>query len=160
MQIAGISKHTFVNGPGTRLCVFMQGCPHHCPGCQNPGTWRPDDGSYKSVPDILRSIKRTKYLDGVTLSGGEPFFQWRETLKLAKGIKELGMNLWVYTGYTYEQIDGMKTLRTVLPYIDVLVDGRYQFDLPPVQWAGSSNQRVIDVQESLKQGDVILWNGG
>lgn len=160
MQIAGIEKHSSVNGPGVRFCLFLQGCPHHCPGCQNPGTWRPDAGYPETVANVLHMIQATTCIDGVTVSGGEPFFQWPELLRLAKGVKEMDMSLWVYTGYTYEQIDGLRNLRTVLPYIDVLVDGRYQYDLPPTTWAGSSNQRLIDVQESIRQGKAALWNGG
>lgn len=155
MQIAGTRAHTSVNGPGVRFCVFFQGCPHHCPGCQNPGTWRPKGGFVRDVPDILKMIQNAKYLDGVTLSGGEPFYQWYDCLLLANGIKKMELNLWVYTGYTYEQLVEDVRMRPILSFVDVLVDGPYQQDLPPAKWRGSSNQRLIDVPASLKQGSVV-----
>lgn len=154
MRIAGEVRHTFVNGPGIRYAVFFQGCPHACPGCQNPDTHDLRGGKKCSVQDILNRIKTTSFLDGITLTGGDPFMQPKACMELARGAKELGLNIWVYTGYLYEDLEP-----EYLRDIDVLVDGKFVKSLQSTDclWRGSTNQRLIDVQASLKAGNVVLY---
>ena len=162
LRIAGSKKHSSVNGPGIRYVVFMQGCPHHCPGCQNPETWNPGGGFVTNVEAVIEDIRSTRYLDGVTLSGGDPLWQPEASRKIAKAAKDDGLNVWLYTGWTYEQIlqrnAGAEAL-SVLSYVDVLVDGRFEEALKTGRalWRGSDNQRLIDVQASLVQKQAVLW---
>lgn len=162
MQIATIRRRSAAHGPGVRYCVFFQGCKFGCPGCKYIGTWSSTGGFSRPVNKILCDIKHTNDIDGVTLSGGEPFLQWQSCTQLVMGVKKQKrkLNLWVYTGYTYEQVCAKRNLKPMLPYIDVLVDGLHRFDMPCSEdsWCGSTNQRLIDVQESLKQDSVVLWN--
>lgn len=163
VRIAGSKPHSAVNGPGVRYVLFMQGCHHHCRGCQNPETHALQGGEELTVQEVLSDILATRYLDGVTLSGGDPFAQPEACYALAKSIHEAGMNLWVYSGWTFAQIMEGKAgdmAREVLPYIDVLVDGPYVESLrsEEVIWRGSSNQMLVDVQESLKQGYAVAYS--
>ncbi len=162
LRIAGCKKHSSVNGPGVRYVLFMQGCTHHCPGCQNPETWDPAGGMAVNVEDIIQEIRSTRYLDGVTLSGGDPLLQPDAARTIAKAMQEDDLNVWLYTGWTYEQImrgsAGQKA-KEVLPYVNVLVDGPFveQRKTGHSLWRGSDNQRLIDVQASLAQKQVVEW---
>lgn len=162
LRIAGCKKHSSVNGPGVRYVLFMQGCTHHCPGCQNPETWDPVGGMAVNVEDIIQEIRSTRYLDGVTLSGGDPLLQPDAARTIAKAMQEDSLNVWLYTGWTYEQImrgsAGQKA-KEVLPYVNVLVDGPFveQRKTGHSFWRGSDNQRLIDVQASLAQKQVVEW---
>lgn len=163
IRIAGITEDSIVDGPGLRLTVFVQGCPHHCPGCHNPETWDQFGGRYMDTQEIIKKMDSNPLLDGITLSGGEPLLQQKACTVLAKAAHELGLNVWCYTGYTWEVIDhvlGYGDL-PILDHIDVLVDGPYiesqrTLELP---WRGSKNQRLIDVQESLRQGKAVEYGG-
>lgn len=157
VKIAGAKKHSSVNGPGVRYVLFMQGCSHHCPGCQNPETHDISEGVEMSVDEVVSDILATRYLDGLTLSGGDPLFQPEASLEIAKRVKETGLDIWLYSGWTFEQImDGKagQTAKEVISFIDVLVDGPFVEALrsEDVIWRGSSNQHLIDVQKSLKNG--------
>ena len=158
VRIAGQKRHSSVNGPGVRYVLFMQGCKHHCAGCQNPETHDLTGGFEMTVKEVVDDILHTRYLDGVTLSGGDPLAQPEATKEIARNLKEAGMNIWLYTGYTWEQIMEGKageTAKEVLSYIDVLVDGPFIESLltEDAIWRGSSNQRLIDVQERLNGGE-------
>ena len=159
-RISGIIGESIVDGTGLRTTIFFQGCPHGCPGCHNPQTHDPNEGEEKELDTILEDIKKNPLLDGVTLSGGEPFFQAAAAADFAKKAHEQGLNVWTYTGYCWEEIlqaenpDWMKLLQCT----DVLVDGRFiqkerTLDMP---FVGSRNQRVIDVEESLKTNKIVL----
>jgi anaerobic ribonucleoside-triphosphate reductase activating protein len=162
MKIAGTIKHSMVNGPGIRFVVFFQGCIHHCKGCQNMDTWDIDGGDSIEPEELMAFIKNTKLLDGVTLSGGDPFMQARDAAIIAKSCHEMGLSVWCYTGYTYEQIiggeapDGAKDLLT---QTDVLVDGRFVESLKSKEclYRGSTNQRLIDVQQTIASGYICDW---
>jgi anaerobic ribonucleoside-triphosphate reductase activating protein len=160
IQIAGIERHSSVNGPGVRYVLFTQGCPHACPGCQNPDTWSPTAGVSYDTEDIINDILSTKYIDGVTLSGGDPLFQAKPILEIVKALNEKKINIWCYTGWTYEQLDSLQAgpeAKEVLSYLDVLVDGRFVLSLLSRDciYRGSTNQRLIDCKKSIQEGKVV-----
>lgn len=162
IRIAGITEDSIVDGPGLRLTVFVQGCPHHCLGCHNPETWDPFGGRYMDTQEIIAKMDSNPLLDGITLSGGEPFAQQEACTELAKAAHERGLNVWCYTGLTWEVYHAFGYVDLpFLDHIDVLVDGPYiesqrTLELP---WRGSKNQRLIDVQESLRQGKTVEYGG-
>lgn len=138
MRIAGTIPCSFVNGDGARYVVFTQGCVHHCPGCQNQETWDAQGGIEMSVLDIARDYQGHRLLDGITLSGGDPFLQQEECLALLDLLP--GVNVWIYTGYEYEEIADTELAKRA----DVLVVGPYVSDLRcEGKMYGSSNQRII-----------------
>jgi anaerobic ribonucleoside-triphosphate reductase activating protein len=154
LQLAGKLVNSLANGEGMRYVLFLSGCPHHCEGCHNKHTWDPEYGDKVPLEEILIDIEdNMPIITGVTLSGGEPFEQPRGMLELVKTIKKLGLDIWCYTGYTLEQLidkDDMD-IDSLLTYIDVLVDGKFDQDLydPNLQFRGSSNQRILKLKEIL-----------
>ncbi len=161
MRYHNITKDDMLNGDGLRVVLWVSGCSHHCPGCQNPITLDRSDGlifdgnALNEIDDQLGK----KYISGITLSGGDPLFEGnrRDILVLCKYIRELfpNKNIWLYTGYTYEEVSDLE----IMDYIDILVDGPYVEKLrdTSLKWRGSSNQRVIDIKETHKIGRVVLW---
>ena len=152
------------NGDGLRVVLWLSGCNHHCKGCQNPMTWNPNDGlefGIKETIEIYRELKK-KHISGITFSGGDPLYSTNKgsVFCLCRDIKEKfpHKTIWMYTGYDWEYIMKNKYMMTIMKYVDVLVDGKFVESLKDVNypWAGSTNQRVIDVQKSLKEGKVIL----
>ena len=104
MRIANTVSDSIVDGPGLRFTVFTQGCPHRCPGCHNPDTHDPAGGREAAVEELAEKLLSNPLTDGLTLSGGEPFCQAAECARLAAIAREKGLNVWVYTGYTYERL--------------------------------------------------------
>lgn len=151
MNLIGTYSETIVDGEGIRYSIYLAGCTHHCPGCQNPESWSSQAGELlteERISSIIKEIKSNPLLDGVTFSGGDPFYNPEEFLSLAKRIKEeTKLNVWCYTGYTYEEIDSQPRLKPILEWIDVLVDGRFDESLysPYLTFRGSSNQRIIKI---------------
>ena len=138
MRIAGTLPCSFVNGDGARYVVFTQGCGHYCQDCQNPETWDFDSGHEVSVEWLAEEFKRKRFLDGITLSGGDPFFQQEACVELLKLLPDV--NVWVYTGYEYEDIKDTELAKMA----DVLVTGRFIKELAcEGKMYGSSNQRII-----------------
>ena len=161
LRIAGVVRESIVDGPGIRFVVFCQGCPHLCQGCHNPVTHDFGGGYPCEVEKIVKAIDENPLLDGVTFSGGEPACQPKAFLTLAKKIKERGLNIIMYSGFTLEQLQKMgerdTALKELLTHIDFLIDGRYeesQRDLT-LLFRGSKIQRIIDLNESRKTGSVI-----
>lgn len=151
IRIAGIEEESIVDGPGIRLVVFTQGCKHNCIGCHNPETHSFDGGELVDIDHIVEMIKENPLLDGITLSGGEPFEQALECSILARKVKKLGLNVITYTGYTFEEILRSKKFRDLLLQTDLLIDGKFDISQKSMmlQFRGSTNQRVIDVKKYL-----------
>ena len=160
MRIAGIEKQSIVDGPGFRYTIFTQGCPHCCPDCHNQATWDPLGGSEMTVRQLLEDIEKAYYIDGITLSGGDPFAQPEEVLELVRALKEQDRHIIAYTGYTFEQLLEDPAKAKILSYLDVVIDGLYLKDQRSLalRFRGSKNQRVIDVGASLQQHTIILIN--
>lgn len=161
ISLSGVTGDSIVDGPGLRLTIFTQGCLHHCPGCHNPQTHDPEGGSWADTEDILAAAAENPLLDGITLSGGDPFLQPVPCLALAEGAHKIGLNVWTYTGYTWEALleenDAEKL--ALLKETDVLVDGPFLLAERSLelQFCGSRNQRLIDVKKSLAEDKVVLW---
>lgn len=157
IRISGITPESIVDGEGIRYVIFTQGCPHHCVGCHNPQTHSFDGGKLVLIEDILDDIsKRKKWIDGITISGGEPFCQADQCSIIAERAQELGLTVWCYTGYLFESL--YKQGAELLKHIDVLVDGPFVQDERSLDlnFRGSRNQRVIDIPKSLKEGIAFL----
>ncbi len=161
IRLAAILKESLVNGPGLRRVLFSQGCPHNCKGCFSPHTHSYTDGVLINMDDIIEDIRKNPLLKGVTFSGGEPFEQADKFAYIAKQVKKMGLNIWCYTGYTFEYIlenqHKRKGWSELLKYIDVLVDGKFEEDKKEegLKFRGSSNQRIIDVRESIESLEVV-----
>ncbi|WP_416198308.1 MAG: anaerobic ribonucleoside-triphosphate reductase activating protein [Sporanaerobacter sp.] len=164
LRIAGIEKESIVDGPGIRLTVFSQGCKHHCLGCHNPQTHSFEGGQLIDIEDILDMIKKNPLLDGITFSGGDPFEQAKSFAVLGEKVKAMGLNIMTYTGYTYEEIlkymDTRPGWKELLYVTDILVDGPFDINRKSMmlKFKGSSNQRIIDVKESLKNNEVVIFD--
>lgn len=167
------------NGDGLRIVLWVAGCEHHCANCQNQQTWNPQSGipfDENSMNEIRNELKKD-YISGITFSGGDPLHP-KNVQNVLKIVDEIRVsyptkNIWLYTGYTWEEIMRpiitgdlnlerivtLKTRKELVSKCDVLIDGRYIDELRDVSlhWRGSSNQRVINVQETLKQKQIVLW---
>ncbi len=145
LRISGLVEESIVDGPGIRLTVFTQGCRHKCKGCHNPQTHDYNGGKDISIDEILRIVKENPLLDGITISGGEPFDQPQACTKLAKTVKNMGLNVVIYTGYKYEELLSSKIHRALLEQADILIDGKFEIDKKDLTlpFRGSSNQRII-----------------
>ena len=161
LRLAGWVRESIVDGPGIRYTIFTQGCPHRCPGCQNPHTWPAEGGQEIEISCLLSEIRHDELLRGVTLSGGEPFLQAAPLAILAKDVRALGLDVWVYSGYTWEEILAADnpSWNALLRTTNVLVDGRFVLELNSygLRFRGSANQRLIDVGRSLTNGALVLW---
>ena len=162
IRLAGIAYESLVNGPGMRRVIFSQGCKHNCLGCFNEDTHDFLGGEERDIELLIDDLKNNPMINGVTFSGGDPFEQADKFAYMAKRIKELGLNIWCYTGYTFEYIlenlnkrDGWEEL---LNNIDVLVDGKFEISkkIDGLKFKGSTNQRIIDVNQSLKNKKIKL----
>ncbi len=161
IRIAGIVDDSIVDGPGFRLAVFTQGCPHDCPGCHNPDTHPFDGGKPDTTERIISQMLQNPLLDGVTLTGGDPFCQSAACAEIAEAAKKHGLNVWAYSGWTYEQLtEKAKTepdIARLLNTTDILVDGPFILKQRTLElrFRGSKNQRLIDVPASLKSGQAV-----
>ena len=163
LDLAGIVNDSIVDGPGIRMTVFAQGCPHHCRGCHNPETWQFGCGTPMEEERIADIVATNPLCRGVTFSGGEPFAQAEGFTKLAKLLKARGYEVASYSGYTFEELQkGTQAQRELLESIDVLIDGRFELAQRSLEVAfrGSKNQRIIDVQKSLTAGEPVCITSG
>ncbi len=164
LRISGVVDDSIVDGKGLRYTIFTQGCPHGCPGCQNPQTHDFSGGTLIETAKLLEEILENPMLKGVTFSGGEPFCQPAPLAQLAKQIHQAPgkkLDITVFTGFTWEELRLMEqddpNISALLQQTDVLIDGRYdasQKDLT-LLFRGSRNQRVIDVPRSLEKGRIV-----
>lgn len=161
MRYHNITKNDMNNGVGLRVVLWVSGCSHHCSCCQNPITWDAQEGlefDSKAKEEIFAELEND-YVDGITLSGGDPLFKdnEKEIIKLIEEIKSKypQKSIWLYTGYTFEELSSFSALKL----INVICDGKFMIELlnNELHWVGSSNQRVIDVQKSLKENKVVLF---
>lgn len=161
MRIANVVNDSIVDGHGLRFTVFTQGCPHHCGGCHNPETHDPNGGREEELAELFRQLDKNPLIEGLTLSGGEPFLQAASCAELAKMAHETGRNVWTYSGYLFETLrdKGDAAWTALLKETDVLVDGPFLQEEKSYElhFRGSRNQRLIDVPESLRRGEVVLW---
>lgn len=146
IRLAGFSDFSLVDGEGVNAVVWFQGCKHHCEGCHSKHTWDMDGGKLYTTQNIINKIKNTrKITTGVTLSGGDPLYQYKGAVKLAKSIKQKfkDIKIWLYTGFRFETIKDK--FPKILDYVDVIVDGKYKKHLPSAKWRGSNNQRIFNL---------------
>lgn len=151
---------SIADGPGLRMVLWCQGCKVGCKGCHNPETHCMNGGKEYYIEDIVMFINANyKHHQGLTLSGGDPFLQPKECKEIVNSIKKLGLDIWAYCGNTFEQLLEDPDKLELLKVCDVLVDGPYMEKKRDVSLAfrGSKNQRIIDVQKSLRQGEVVLY---
>ena len=159
---ADLQSDSIVDGEGIRTVIWTQGCPHNCPGCHNKCTHDFNGGDSIEVDEVKQALAELKSQDGLTFSGGDPMCQPEACLEIALFAKELGMNIWCYTGYTYEQLISLsKTKPAILDFIktiDVLVDGKFIIEEKSLDviFRGSKNQRIIDVQKTLETNEISL----
>lgn len=163
MQIrlaADLQPDSIVDGEGIRTVIWTQGCPHNCLGCHNPSTHDFNGGTLIDVEEVNEEIANLQNQKGITFSGGDPMCQPKACSMIAKYAKDLGLDIWCYTGYTFEQLIDMnrKDINEFLETIDVLIDGKFILEEKSlnVVFRGSKNQRIIDVQKSLEEGKTCL----
>ena len=160
MRYAGLIKDDVNNGLGVGLTLFTQGCPHHCKGCQNPETWSFNGGkeyTEEVYNEIIDYFTNNSYATRLTLSGGDPLYSPQIILPLCKKVKEIrpDIRIWAYTGHVFEEVKDKPEMK----YIDVLVDGPFILEQRDITlpFRGSTNQRIIDVQRSLREGGIRLY---
>lgn len=164
LRLAGYQVDSIVDGPGVRLALFIQGCSRRCPGCHNPETHDPHGGSDANLDQLIGLVTRCTGIDGVTISGGEPFEQAAATAALAVKIAQQGLDLVIYSGYTFEELLAKsshdRNVRTSLDAGRLLVDGPFILDERDITlpYRGSRNQRLIDLPRSLKEGKAVEWH--
>lgn len=162
MNYHNITKDDMLNGIGLRVVLWVSGCEHQCKDCHNKVTWNPNDGVEFSV-DVKNEIfeeLRKDYISGITFSGGDPLFILNVDY-ITNLVDEIKFNypqknIWLYTGYLWEEVKHLPLIK----YIDVLVDGKFDKELEDINyhWAGSTNQRVIDVKKSLEKNKLVVLN--
>ena len=184
LRLAGVVRESIVDGPGLRFAIFCQGCPHNCPKCHNQDTHDFSGGYDCDIQKIVNAIEENPLLSGVTFSGGEPSHQPVAFLEIAKKVKSRGLNIWMYSGYTLEELlsransaisdlnnmneNSSQTseknkeqvaLKGLLGLVDVLVDGKFINELKDLTlpFRGSRNQRIIDIKNTLESGNIILF---
>lgn len=159
LYLSGIRYESFADGIGVRAVIFISGCKHNCPGCQSPMTHSFTAG-HEVTDDVISSmigeISNRKFLSGITLSGGDPFYSPKKVIELLSLIPIPHDNVWAYSGFTYEEILKDSDRKQLLEHVDVLVDGPFIQDKRDItlRFRGSSNQRIIDVKKSLADGTI------
>ncbi len=157
LRIIRVVDGTSVDGPGLRTSIYLAGCDHHCPGCHNPSTWPHNAGEDVSIDEIVEHVAANDF--DVTLTGGDPLYQPQGVKILVNRLKQIGLNVWLYTGFTYEEITARHELCDAIAEVDVVVDGPFIASLKDenLMFRGSSNQRLIDNRRSTP-GQIILYD--
>ena len=161
LRISGIVRESIVDGPGLRFVLFTKGCPHRCPGCHNPDTHDFEGGNDITVERLLEEIDKNPLLQGVTLSGGEPFCQPEALSILGEEVLKRGLDLMAYSGWTFEELMDISkerpAVRELLEKCSLLIDGRFELEKKSLSilFRGSTNQRINDVKASLKEGKAV-----
>lgn len=161
LRISGIVEESVVDGPGIRFVIFTQGCIHNCEGCHNMDTHDLAGGTEMDIDELFERIRKNPMLDGVTFSGGEPMLQVAPLVELAKKCRAEGLNVYTYTGFEWEMLmNNKEKYLELLQLTDVLIDGKFILEEKSLElnFRGSHNQRIIDVQKSLASGSVELAN--
>ena len=160
---------TIVDGDGIRFSIYLSGCRHHCRGCHNPESWNPASGhplTREKIEEFIEAINSNPLLDGITFSGGDPFYSPEDFLPLIKEFSErTGQNIWCYTGYLFDKdvLDKMckesEVTKEIVSYLDIVVDGEFMIDRKnlKINFRGSDNQRIIDVKKTLDAGEIVHW---
>lgn len=145
LRVLDIVKGTTVDGPGFRTAIYIAGCRHACPGCHNPQSWDFNAGEEMTLDEIMEIVEEEDF--DVTLTGGDPLYHPEEVTELASRIKALGHTVWLYTGFTYEEIIASEDLSKPIPYFEAIVDGPFVSALrdPDLRFRGSSNQRIVQL---------------
>ena len=164
MNVAGINFESVADGEGVRVVIYVSGCLHNCKGCHNPTSHSFTAGqpfTEQLQNEIIAYINKTPFISGLTLSGGDPMYSASKITPFIKGLRQTNRNVtvWIYSGFTYEEILENSEMLELLSECDVLVDGRFvleQRDMT-LSYKGSRNQRIIDVQQSLQCGNIVLW---
>ena len=160
IKIAGIVDESIVDGEGYRFAIFTQGCYHNCQGCHNPQTHDVNGGQVVDTDELFEQICENPLLNGVTFSGGEPFLQPKPLAELADKVRQRGLNITVFTGYTLEQLWNMHDddVNALLLQTDTLIDGPFVMAKKDIslRFRGSSNQRIINMNETRKQGHIVI----
>jgi len=145
LRVIDIIEGTSVDGPGLRTSIYFAGCDHRCPGCHNPGTWSHDAGHDMSIEELINAVETADF--NVTLTGGDPIYQAKRLLPFVKALRDNGRTIWLYTGFTFEQLQEMPHAKALFPYLEAIVDGPFieQLRDTTLQFRGSSNQRIIKV---------------
>lgn len=159
MRVAGIVRDSVVDGTGVRDVIFVQGCPHKCLGCHNPDTWNAEGGEYMAINDIAKAIADSS--NNVTISGGEPMKQFIHVRRLVNYLRSFqGKTAWLYTGYRFEDYMWEVWADLCKAGVTVVVDGRFEQDKKDsnLRFRGSSNQRIIDLVQTMKRGEIVLWD--
>ncbi|MDR0583164.1 MAG: anaerobic ribonucleoside-triphosphate reductase activating protein [Treponema sp.] len=160
LNIGGIESESIVDGPGFRYTVFVQGCHFRCPGCHNPQLQDFSGGRKMTVNELLRDIKANPLLDGLTLSGGDPFTQAASCAVLAENVRALGLSVITFTGFLWEELldSGRQDWLRLIEASDIIVDGPFIMALRDIDlhFRGSANQRLIDVRRSLAAGRTVI----
>lgn len=159
IRLFGTVNDSIVDGPGLRYSIFTQGCFHNCQGCHNPKSHDPSGGDLVDINQIIKEIDENPLLDGITLSGGEPMLQVEPLIELCKAVKQRKLNIVIYSGFTYEQIISDAKMKSLLELCDMLIDGKFEQDKKSLAllYCGSSNQRLINIQMSLKENKVVEY---
>lgn len=160
INIVRIVEGTSVDGPGLRTSIYFAGCRHRCPGCHNQQTWDFASGTPMTINEVMKTVLYNDF--NVTFSGGDPMYSAEAILPLAREIKKAGYTIWCYTGFTFKELlnHGTEAMRELLKFVDVLVDGPFIEALRDTSllFRGSSNQRLIDVPNTLSAGHIILFD--
>ena len=160
LRLAGITRESVVDGPGIRVVIYAQGCPHDCPGCQNPKTHDPGGGQLFDTRQVIQMIRRVPIAQGVTFSGGEPFLQAEAFAELGYKLKSYGLDIITYTGYLWDDLVNSSEAgwRDLLSLTTLLIDGPFLEEEQDLSLAfrGSRNQRIIDVGKSLLSNEPVV----